>query len=306
MSEINLSTNIGKLNIKNPVMTASGTFGYGVDFQDFFDLSLLGGISVKGLHINPKMGNAPQRIMESPCGMLNAIGLQGIGIQAFKDEKMPILRNYDTAIIVNFWGTTEEEYLEAVEQLNEIDGVAGLEVNVSCPNIKEGGMAFGTNPHVLGKLIKAIRKKTSLPLMVKLSPNVTSIGEMARLVEAEGADSISLVNTFTAMLIDVEKRTPILSNGIGGLSGPAIRPIAVRMTWEASNAVKIPVIGMGGIMNTNDALEFLIAGASAIKIGTANFVDPNVSVKIIEGIKEYCNKHNIKDIKELIGSLKLK
>lgn len=306
MEEMNLKTDIGKITIKNPVMTASGTFGYGVDFEDFFDLSLLGGISVKGLHINPKVGNAPQRIMESPCGMLNAIGLQGIGIEAFKNDKMPILRKYDTAIIVNFWGTTEEEYIEAVEQLNEMEGIAGLEVNVSCPNIKEGGMAFGTNPPALAKLIKAIRSKTQLPLMVKLSPNVTSISEMAKLVEAEGADSISLVNTFTAMLIDVDKRTPILSNGIGGLSGPAIRPIAVRMTWEAASSVSIPVIGMGGIMNARDALEFLIAGASAVQIGTANFVNPNVSIEIIEGIKEYCQKHNIKDIKEVIGSLKLK
>lgn len=306
MSELNLTTNIGNIEIKNPVITASGTFGYGVEFEDFFDLSLLGGVSVKGLHINPKLGNAPQRIMESPCGMLNAIGLQGIGIETFKKEKMPVLRKYDTAIIVNFWGTTEEEYIQAVEQLNEMEGIAGLEVNVSCPNIKEGGLAFGTNPPVLAQLIKEIRKKTTLPLMVKLSPNVTSISEMAKLVEAEGADSLSLVNTFTAMLIDVDKRTPILSNGIGGLSGPAIRPIAVRMTWEAASSVSIPVIGMGGIMNTRDALEFLIAGASAIQVGTANFVNPHISVEIVEGIKEYCQKHKITDIKEIIGSLKLK
>ncbi len=300
-----LRVNIGNLELKNPVMTASGTFGYGVDFIDFFDISILGGISVKGLHIDPKLGNAPQRIMETPCGMLNAIGLQGIGIDAFDKEKMPILRKYDVPIIVNFWGTTEEDYEKAVERLNSVQGIAGLEVNVSCPNIKEGGMSFGTNCNSLQSLIKRIRSKTKLHLMVKLSPNVTSITEMARIVEGEGANSVSLVNTFSAMIIDIEKRKPILSNVVGGLSGPAIRPIAVKMVWDVYNAVKIPVIGMGGIMNARDALEFIIAGSTAIQIGTANFVNPKISQDIIRDINEYCTKHNIQNIKDIIGSLNI-
>ncbi len=302
---MNLSTDIGKILLKNPVITASGTFGYGVEFEQFFDLSLLGAISVKGLHVNAKQGNAPQRIMETPCGMLNAIGLQGIGIDVFDRDKMPILRKYDVPIIVNFWGTCTEEYEKAVERLNDVEGIAGLEVNVSCPNIKEGGMTFGTDPKILGGLIRSIRKKTDLPLMVKLSPNVTSVGEMGHLVESEGADSISLINTFSAMMIDVESRKPLLSNVVGGLSGPGIRPIAVRMVWEVAQRVNIPVIGMGGIMNSRDALEFIIVGASAVQIGTANFVNPNISLEIIEGIRNYCLEHHIEDIKNLIGSLEI-
>ncbi len=302
---MDLRTDIGKILLKNPVMVASGTFGYGVEFEGFFDLGLLGGISVKGLHLNKRQGNAPQRIMETPCGMLNAIGLQGIGIEAFSREKMPVLRKYDVPIIVNFWGTSTEEYEKAVEKLNDVEGIAGLEVNVSCPNIKEGGMTFGTDPKVLSQLIRSIRKKTALPLMVKLSPNVTSVGEMGHIVESEGVDSISLINTFAAMMIDVETRKPVLSNGVGGLSGPGIRPIAVKMVWEVAQRVKIPVIGMGGIMNARDALEFMIAGASAVQIGTANFVNPRISLEVIEGIKDYCLNHEIEDVKSLIGSLKM-
>jgi len=300
-----MTTDIGGITIKNPVITASGTFGYGVDFVDFMDLSLLGGISVKGLHVDARIGNAPQRIMETPCGMLNAIGLQGIGIEAFARDKMPVLRQYDTAIIVNFWGTTNEEYEEAVRQLNDVEGIAGLEVNVSCPNVKAGGMTFGTDPQQLGQLIGRVRKLTKLPLMVKLSPNVTSIPEMARIVEGEGADSISLVNTFSAMMIDVDTRRPYLSNVVGGLSGPAIRPIAVRMTYEAANAVKIPVIGMGGIMCARDALEFLIAGAAAVQVGTASFVNPTVALDVIRGIEEYLEAQQLPDIASVVGSIKL-
>ena len=300
-----MTTDIGGITIKNPVITASGTFGYGVDFVDFMDLSLLGGISVKGLHVDARIGNAPQRIMETPCGMLNAIGLQGIGIEAFARDKMPVLRQYDTAIIVNFWGTTNEEYEEAVRQLNDVEGIAGLEVNVSCPNVKAGGMTFGTDPQQLGQLIGRVRKLTKLPLMVKLSPNVTSIPEMARIVEGEGADSISLVNTFSAMMIDVDTRRPYLSNVVGGLSGPAIRPIAVRMTYEAANAVKIPIIGMGGIMCARDALEFLIAGAAAVQVGTASFVNPTVALDVIRGIEEYLEAQQLPDIASVVGSIKL-
>ncbi|MDH4128010.1 MAG: dihydroorotate dehydrogenase [Spirochaetota bacterium] len=302
---MDLKTNIGRIILKNPVITASGTFGYGTEYNEYIDLNLLGAISVKGLHVNPKQGNLPQRITETPCGMLNAIGLQGIGIDAFAKDKMPILRQYNVPILVNFWGTTIDEYENAVLKLNNIDGIAGLEVNISCPNIKEGGITFGTNGKLTSLLIKTIRKKTKLPLMVKLSPNVTSISKIAKIVESEGADSISLINTFTAMVIDIEKRKPVLSNVTGGLSGPAIRPIAVRMVWEVAKAVKIPVIGIGGIMNAQDALEFIIAGASAVQIGTANFVDPLTALKVIDGIEEYCVRHKISNFKNLIGSLEI-
>lgn len=302
---MDLSTDIGGIKLKNPVICASGTFGYGVEFEDILDLNSLGGISVKGLHIHPKEGNAPQRITETPCGMINAIGLQGIGITAFIEEKLPILKKYNTAIIVNFWGTTIQEYESAVDLLNQADGIAALELNASCPNVKAGGMTFGTDPKILGDLVKAVRKKTTLPLIIKLSPNVTSIGEMAKVAESQGADSISLVNTFSAMAINVDTRKPILSNNVGGLSGPAIRPIAVKMVWDAANSVRIPVLGMGGIMNARDALEFIIAGASAVQIGTAHFVNPLVALEVIDGIRNYCVKNNFDNFKSLIGSLEV-
>lgn len=302
---MDLSINIGTLTLKNPVITASGTFGYGVEFIDILDINKLGAISVKGLHINPKIGNPPPRIMETPCGMINAIGLQGIGIEAFENEKMPVLRKYEVPILVNFWGTTIEEYVLAVERLNNIEGISGLEMNVSCPNVKAGGMAFGTDAKEVSKLVKEIRNKTEYPLIVKLSPNVTSIAEIAKAVESEGADAVSLVNTFLAMVIDVNKRKPVLSNVVGGLSGPAIRPIAVRMTWEVAKAVSIPVIGMGGIIKTQDALEFIIAGASAVQIGTANFANPYTPLEIIDGIKSYCEKNQFNQFKDLVGSLQI-
>ncbi len=302
---MDLSTNIGKLTLKNPVITASGTFGYGVEFQDKIDLNRLGAISVKGLHIDPKQGNPPPRIMETPCGMINAIGLQGIGIDAFAKEKMPVLRQFEVPVIVNFWGTTVEEYVRAVEKLNELEGIAGLEANVSCPNVKAGGMAFGTDIKEVANLIKTLRKKTNLPLMVKLSPNVTSVSEIAKAVEGEGADSVSLINTLAAMIIDVEQRKPVLSNVVGGLSGPAIRPVAVKMVWEVAKSVKIPVIGLGGIMNARDALEFILAGAAAVQIGTANFVNPETAINVIDGIEDYCKRHGFADFKSLIGALEI-
>ncbi len=300
---MDLSIQIGRINLKNPVISASGTFGYGTEFIDILDISKLGAISVKGLHIDPQGGNPPIRIVETPCGMLNSIGLQGIGIDSFEKDKMPILRGYDVPIIVNFWGRSNYEYEKACERLNAISGISGLELNVSCPNIKAGGMSFGTDPEVLSGLVRSIRKMTNLTLIVKLSPNVTSISEMAKIAEYEGADALSLINTISAMAIDIENRKPILANKIGGLSGPAIRPIALRMVWEAVNSVKIPVIGIGGIMNGNDAMEFIIAGASAIQVGTANFINPLSSIQIIEDIKQYCIKHSFNDIKSLIGSL---
>jgi len=300
---VDLSTNIGNIKLKNPVMTASGTFGYGVDFQELFDLNQLGAISVKGLHVEPKTGNRPVRIVETPCGMINAIGLQGIGIDSFVKDKMPILKTYDVPIIVNFWGRTIDEYEQAVEKLNHVETIAGFEVNVSCPNVKAGGLTFGTDTKILSQLIKALRRKTDRPLMIKLSPNVTSISDMAKVCEAEGADSLSLINTLSAMVIDVETRKPVLSNVVGGLSGPAIRPIAVRMVWEVAKAVNIPVIGIGGIMTARDALEFIIAGASAIQVGTAHFVNPLTPLDIISGIEQYCKDHQISHLKSLIGSL---
>jgi dihydroorotate dehydrogenase (NAD+) catalytic subunit len=300
---MNLSVNIGGLELKNPVITASGTFGYGVEYAEFFDLNLIGAITVKGLSPRPSPGNPPGRIWETPCGMLNAIGLQNIGIDAFIKEKLPELRKYDTKIIANFFGDTIEEYAEAAAALSAAGGVAALEMNISCPNKQAGWVAFGTDPALTEKVVAAARKATKLPLIVKLSPNVTSIADMAKAAVDGGADALSVINTLTGMAIDIETRRPMLSNIVGGLSGPAIRPVAVRMVYQVAKAVKIPIIGMGGIMTGGDAIEFILAGASAVAVGTANFVNPAASVEILGGIKDYMARHRIDDINTIIGGV---
>lgn len=301
----NLSVQIASLNLKNPVITASGTFGYGEEYSEFLDIDRLGAIVVKGLSITPKKGNPTPRMIETPAGMLNAIGLQNIGVKAFINEKLPFLRQFKTPVIVNFFGDTVDEYIMAAEALSSANGVHALEMNVSCPNKEAGWCIFGTNPETLRHVIAMVRKVTNLPLIVKLSPNVTDIGLMAKVAEDSGADAISLINTLTAMCVDIKRRKPVLGNITGGLSGPAIRPVAVRMVWETCKAVKIPVIGMGGIMTFRDALEFLIVGAKAVAVGTANFVNPAATVEIIEGIESFMREEGISDINQLIGSLEI-
>ncbi|MCK9641109.1 MAG: dihydroorotate dehydrogenase [Prolixibacteraceae bacterium] len=303
MAELNID--IAGLKLKNPVMTASGTFGFGVEFDDFFDLNSLGGFVVKGTTLHPRQGNAYPRMAETPSGMLNAVGLQNGGVKYFAENIYPRLLVYNTNILVNVSGSTVEEYIACAEQINELDHIAGIELNISCPNVKEGGMAFGTSCPAAEAVVKAVRKVYNKPLMVKLSPNVTDITEIALAVEASGADSISLINTILAMAIHAESRKPVLSTVTGGLSGPAVKPIALRMVWQVSKSVKVPVIGMGGIMNATDAIEFFLAGASAIQVGTANFIDPMASQHIIAGINNYLDRHNFKSIKEIIGGLQL-
>ena len=300
-----LGVEIAGVHLKNPVMTASGTFGYGEEFNDLIDLNRLGAIITKGLSLEPARGNPPPRTVETPCGMINAIGLENVGLTAFVKEKLPFLKTVKAPIFVNIWGTTEEEYFEMARRINDIDGIAGIEVNISCPNIKCGGIAFGVEPDTAHNLIKVIRKETDLPLVVKLSPNVTDIAEMAKCVEDAGADVISLINTITSMVIDIETRRPKLGNITGGLSGPAIRPVAVRMVWQAAQAVKVPVIGIGGIMNASDALEFLIAGASAVQVGTANFVNPGTTIEVIEGIQQYMVEKGLSCIKDIVGTVEI-
>jgi len=302
---VNTAVNIGGIPLKNPVIAASGTFGYGLEFSPLLDLNELGGIVVKGLSLKPYPGNPPPRIMETTGGMLNSIGLQNIGVGSFIKEKLPLLRNYDVAIFVNIFGHTIEEYVRIARRLSETEGIAGLEVNISCPNIKKGGMSFGKEPKQAGLLTKRIRKATSLPLMIKLTPQASDIADIAKRVEGEGADIISLVNTFLGMAIDVDTATPLLSTITGGLSGPAIKPIALRMVWEVAQKVTIPVVGLGGIASYRDALEFMIAGAQAVQVGTANFINPTMCREIIHGIKEYLEAKHIDDIKQLIGSLNL-
>lgn len=299
-----LTVEIAGLKLKNPVMTASGTFGYGLEFTPFFEIERLGAVVVKGLSIRPKEGNPPPRLVETPGGMLNAIGLQNIGIDAFLSDKLPLLKEKGTTVIANFFGNSVDEYARAAEKLGNAHGIDALEVNISCPNVKEGGIVFGTDPKVAYDLLNMIRSCTSLPLIVKLSPNVTDIKEMARSAEAAGADALSMINTLTAMSIDIRTRKSRLANMTGGLSGPAIRPVAVRMVWEAAKVVDIPVIGIGGIMNAEDALEFIIAGAAAVQIGTANFVNPSVSVEILEGIERFLVGEGIGRLSDLIGSLR--
>ncbi|MBI2413656.1 MAG: dihydroorotate dehydrogenase [Deltaproteobacteria bacterium] len=293
---------VAGIKLKNPVMTASGTFGYGSEFVPYTDLSKLGGIVVKGLSLKPRQGNPSPRIVETPCGMLNAIGLQNVGVEAFIDEKLPKLKGVDTAVVANIFGETLDEYIEVAKRLDDAEGVSGIEINISCPNVKKGGIVFGTDPLEAAKVVSAVKKATRLPIITKLSPNVTDIKLMAKAVEDAGTDAVSLINTLTGMVIDIEKRRPVLATTTGGLSGPAIRPVAVRMVWQVSQAVSVPIIGMGGIMTAKDALEFIIAGASAVQVGTANFVDPDSAAKVAEGIAGYVARHGT-TVKELVGSL---
>ncbi|MBF0450101.1 MAG: dihydroorotate dehydrogenase [Candidatus Magnetomorum sp.] len=300
----NLNVSIGGgLTLKNPVMTASGTFGYGQEFSPFVDLNRLGGIVVKGLSLEPNPGNPPPRIIETPCGMLNAIGLENVGLKAFVETKLPFLKTIDTPVIVNIYGKTIEEYALLAEKIDAIADIAGMEVNISCPNVKAGGVAFGTDPELAYEVIHSVRQRTTKPLIVKLSPNVTDIVLLARQVERAGADAISLINTLTGMAIDIHTKKPRLANKIGGLSGPAIKPVAVRMVWQVAQAVHIPVIGMGGIMTAEDALEFLIVGAQAVQIGTANFINTRATLDILDGITDYLVGKKIDDISDLIGSI---
>jgi dihydroorotate dehydrogenase (NAD+) catalytic subunit len=301
---VNLSVAIGPMTLRNPVMTASGTFGYGEEYAEFFDLNRLGAIVVKGLSMTPREGNPPPRIVETPAGMLIAIGLQNIGIEAFLREKLPFLRQFSTPVIANFFGDSVDEFVEVASILDDAEDVSGLEMNVSCPNKQEGWCIFGTDPGTMERVVGAVRRVVSKPLIVKLSPNVNDIGLMARVAEAAGADVVSLINTLTGLCVDVETRRPLLANVTGGLSGPAVRPVAVRMVWEAAKSVRIPVIGMGGIMNCRDALEFLIAGARAVAIGTAHFVNPRAAVQIIDGLGEFLERQGLDDINDLIGSLR--
>lgn len=297
-----LEVKIGNLTFKNPVLTASGTFGYGLEYSQFVDLNLLGGVVVKGLSLRPKQGNPPPRIYETACGMINSIGLQNIGFEAFKKEKLPFLRKYKTNIIVNFFGENLDEYIEIAYLLDSLEDVHALEMNVSCPNKTTEWRKMGLEPELLRKAVKEVRAVTKKTLIVKLSPQVTDIALMAKICEDEGADAVSLINTIPAMVIDIKTRKSMLGTPTGGLSGPAIKPIALRAVWETVQAVKIPVIGIGGIVSAEDALQFLIVGAKVIQIGTANFINPRATVEIIEGIKQFLIEENIKDINELIGS----
>lgn len=290
-----------KLSLKNPVMTASGTFGYGPEYADFIDLGRLGGIIVKGTTLNPRQGNPYPRMAETPSGMLNAVGLQNPGVDSFVNDIYPVIKGLDTAIVINVSGACAEDYAEVCRRLRPLDNVAAVEVNISCPNVKQGGMAFGTTCSGAELITKAVREAYDGTVIVKLSPNVTDVTEIARAAEAAGADALSLTNTFLGMAVDVECMRPVLSTVTGGLSGPCIRPIAVRMVWQVAKAVRIPVIGLGGIMDGRDALEFLMAGASAVQIGTANFIDPCASVNVLDGIVEFCDRHGVKDIHEIIG-----
>lgn len=302
---MDLSVRIGSLTLRNPLIAASGCFGYGVEYADFVDLATLGAISVKGLFLKARDGHPPPRIVETPAGMLNAIGLQGIGIHRFLGEKMPELRARRAVVIVNICGSTLDEYVELARILSDEEGVAALEVNISCPNVKEGGLSFGCNLDATFAVVSAIRRVTRLPVIPKLTPNVTDVAAFARASADAGADAVSLVNTFLAMAIDVESRRPKLSNVVGGLSGPAIRPIAVRMVYECARAVTIPVIGIGGIATARDVLEFMIAGATAVQVGTASFVDPFIWPKLIDGICEYMERHRLTRVADLVGSLRL-
>ncbi len=300
-----LSVNIGKLSLKNPVMTASGTFGYGVEFEDFVDLEQIGGIIVKGTTLQHREGNPYPRMAETPSGMLNAVGLQNKGVDYFVEKIYPQIKDINTNMIVNVSGSDIESYVKTAERINELDKIPAIELNISCPNVKQGGMAFGVTPNGAAEVVSAVRKAYDKTLIVKLSPNVTNIAKIARAVEAAGADSVSLINTLLGMAIDAEKRRPILSTITGGMSGAAVKPIALRMVWQVAQAVKIPVIGLGGIMNWRDAVEFLLAGATAIQIGTANFIDPAITVKVAQGIDDYLNRHGYSSVKDIIGGLEV-
>ena len=300
---VDLSVNIGDLQLKNPVLTASGTFGYGEEFADFIDLNRLGGFIVKGTTLNHREGNPYPRMVETPSGMLNAVGLQNKGVDYFIEDIYPRLLQYDTVPIVNVSGASVDDYVKVCEKLMPLDGIKAIEINISCPNVKHGGMAFGTTCSGAQSVVNEVRKAWGKTMIVKLSPNVTDITEIARAVEDSGADAVSLTNTFLGMAIDVEKMRPYLSTITGGLSGACIRPIAVRMVWQVSNAVKIPVVGLGGIMNGRDAVEFILAGATAVQIGTANFIDPAVTVKVVDYISDFLKRHNMSSVKELIGAM---
>jgi dihydroorotate dehydrogenase (NAD+) catalytic subunit len=303
---MDLSVRIGALTLKNPLIAASGCFGYGVEYADVVDLSTLGAIVSKGLFLKEREGHPAPRIVETPAGMLNAIGLQGIGARRFVDEKLPELRARGATVIVNVCGTTLDEYVEVSRIMSEAEGVAAIELNISCPNIKEGGIQFGCSLNGTFDVVSAVRKVTTLPVIPKLTPNVTDVASFARAAEEAGADAVSLVNTFLAMVLDVETRRPKISNIVGGLSGPAIRPIAVRMVYECRQTVKIPILGMGGIADARDALEFMIAGADAVQIGTANFVDPFIWSKLLDGMHQYMQRHNVARISDLVGTVDIR
>ncbi len=299
-----MSVEIAGIKLRNPVMTASGTFGYGKEFADYMDLEKIGAIITKGLSLRPKAGNPTPRIVETPGGMLNAIGLQNVGIEAFIAEKAPFLRTINTPVIANLYGNTLEEYGELARRLDKVQEVAAVEVNISCPNVKQGGIVFGTDPRAAAEVVAMVREATIKPVIVKLSPNVTDIVVMANACAEAGADALSLINTLTGMAIDLQKRRPVLANVTGGLSGPAIKPVALRMVWQVARAVKLPIIGIGGIMTANDALEFLLAGATAVQIGTANFLDPAAAQTIAMEMERYLADNGIADVKELIGALR--
>ena len=300
-----LSVNIGNLSLKNPVMTASGTFGYGIEFEDFVDLEQIGGIIVKGTTLQHREGNPYPRMAETPSGMLNAVGLQNKGVDYFVEKIYPKIKDINTNMIVNVSGSDIESYVKTAERINELEHIPAIELNISCPNVKQGGMAFGVTAEGAAEVVSAVRKAYDKTLIVKLSPNVTNIAEIARAVEGAGADSVSLINTLLGMAIDAEKRKPILSTITGGMSGAAVKPVALRMVWQVAQAVKIPVIGLGGIMNWRDAVEFLLAGATAIQIGTANFIDPAITVKVAQGIDDYLTRHGYSSVKDIIGGLEV-
>jgi dihydroorotate dehydrogenase (NAD+) catalytic subunit len=300
---VNLAVEVAGIRLKNPLIAASGTFGYGVEYEGILDLSLLGGIVSKGLYMEPRDGAPPPRIVETPSGLLNAIGLQGIGIRAFVRDVLPRLRKHDTALLVNVCGDTVEEYAEVARVCDGAAGIAGLEVNISCPNVERGGLAFGGDPRMTHEVVAAVRRVTRLPVVPKLSPNVGDITVFARAAEDAGADALSCINTLLGLAVDVEARRPRLGFGTGGLSGPAIRPIAVRMAWQAARAVKIPVIGVGGVSCASDALEFMIAGCRAVQIGTANFVDPGVHERVLAGLRDYLERHGLDDVSSVVGTL---
>jgi len=304
----NLEVEIAGIKLKNPVMTASGTFGYGQEYTPFVDLNRLGAIILKGITLKPKAGNPPRRVIETPSGMLNAIGLQNVGVEVLIKEKLPYLKKFNTPVIINISGDTMEEYVKLAGILGEVSaemGVSGLEINISCPNVKKGGMAWGTDAKETYKIVSSIRKATTLPLIVKLTPNVTDIKTIAQAAEEAGADALSLINTLVGMVVDIDSRRPKLANVSGGLSGPAVKPVALWLVWQVFQMVSIPVIGIGGIIKVEDALEFIIAGARAIEIGTANFVNPRVTVEIIKGIEKYLIENSIEDVEKLVGSMKI-
>lgn len=298
---INLAVNVGGIKMKNPVTTASGTFGYGPEYGRIIDLNRLGAIVVKGTTLSPRQGNPTPRIAETPSGMLNAIGLQNPGVEKFINEALPFLRNYDLPVIVNISGDTVEDYEKLAGILDRAEGVGGIEVNISCPNVKKGGMQFGSDPDSAAEVLRAVRRATSLPVIAKLSPNVTSIVAVAEKVADAGADALSMINTLLGMVIDIKSRRPVLGNVMGGLSGPAVRPVAVRAVWQVYQAVKLPIIGMGGITCAEDALEFIMAGASAVAVGTANFVNPRATIDVVDGLEKFMLENGIKDINEIIG-----